>query len=446
MAIWYIDPTQNNPSADGHSAETALPHASGVPLSPGDTILYRRGCIYREMFRTEAGTPDAPITYGAYGDGDKPVICGSLAASAPSDWEEIRENIWRYRHPTMGDVGNIIFTKKSDDVRPWNALAPHERNARLDGATLRWERDGLCAQGDFWDRRFGASNPPKEVPTPQELLLYSVGNPAEVYAHIELAHWGGRRIGWLKSNIIIEDIEFFGSGVHALAGDHADNVVVRRCTFRMIGGCVWSHDLFIRFGNAVEFWESGCDILIEDNDFYGVYDSCVTHQGPGEKTIPARNFICRRNTFNTYGMAAFEYRDKMMIDSEFTDNLCINAGCGFPIYGEVLPRRSEIWPQPMGHHIFLWRIEHATEGGSLVIARNTFESAPIGAAIYSIIAPEAEAQMSVCDNTYNTENPDLLCHVGGISYNNMLKYTIATGWDLDADPDMAQTWIAGTNS
>ncbi len=446
MAIWYIDPTQNNPSADGHSAETALPHASGVPLSPGDTILYRRGCIYREMFRTEAGTPDAPITYGAYGDGDKPVFCGSLDASDPSDWEEIRENIWRYRHPTMGDVGNIIFTKKSDDVRPWNALAPHERNARLDGATLRWERDGLCAQGDFWDSRFGESNHPKEVPTEQELLLYSVGNPAEVYAHIELAHWGGRRIGWLKSNIIIEDIEFFGSGVHALAGDHADNVVVRRCTFRMIGGCVWSHDLFIRFGNAVEFWESGNDILIEDNDFYGVYDSCVTHQGPGEKTSPARNFICRRNTFNTYGMAAFEYRDKMMIDSEFTDNLCINAGCGFPIYGEVLPRRSEIWPQPMGHHIFLWRIEHATEGGSLVIARNTFESAPIGAAIYSIIAPEAEAQMSVCDNTYNTENPDLLCHVGGISYNNMHRYTIATGWDLDDDPDMAQTWIAGTNS
>ncbi|MBR4000249.1 MAG: hypothetical protein IKI93_18120, partial [Clostridia bacterium] len=92
---------------------------------------------------------------------------------------------------------------------------------------------------------------------------------------------------------------------------------------------------------------------------------------------------------------------------------------------------------PMGHHIFLWRINAATEGGSLVIARNTFESAPIGAAIYSIISPDAEAQMTVCDNTYNTDNPDLLCHAGGISYNNMHKYTIATGWDLDDDPDMA---------
>ena len=446
MAIWYIDPTQDNPANDGHSAETPLSSAYKVPLSPGDTVLYRRGCIYREMFRTAEGTPDAPITYGAYGVGDKPIFCGSLDAASPDDWEEVEQNIWRYRHPTMGDVGNIIFTKKSDNPRPWNTLLPHERNARLDGATLRWERCGLCAQGDFWDSRFGESNHPKETPTEQLLLLYSVGNPAEVYAHIELAHWGGRRIGWLRSNIIIEDIEFFGSGVHALAGDHADHVTIRRCTFRMIGGCVWSREKFIRFGNAVEFWESGNDILIEDNDFYGVYDSCVTHQGPHDRTVPARNFICRRNTFNTYGMAAFEYRDRMMIDSEFTDNLCVNAGCGFPIYGEVLPRRSEIWPQPMGHHIFLWRIDGPTEGGSLIIARNTFESAPIGAAIYSIISPDAEAQMGVWGNTYHTENPDLLCHVGGISYNDMHKYTIATGWDLDDDPDMAQTWIAGTHS
>ena len=42
--------------------------------------------------------------------------------------------------------------------------------------------------------------------------------------------------------------------------------------------------------------------------------------------------------------------------------------------------------------------------------------------------------------------PSSLQYAGGISYNNMHKYTIATGWDLDDDPDMAQTWIAGTNS
>ena len=62
MAIWYIDPTQNNPDFDGRSPQAPLSAAYKAALTPGDTILYRRGCIYREMFRTEAGTPDAPIT------------------------------------------------------------------------------------------------------------------------------------------------------------------------------------------------------------------------------------------------------------------------------------------------------------------------------------------------------------------------------------------------
>ena len=53
---------------------------------------------------------------GIFSDGDKPVFCGSLDASDPSDWEETETNIWRYRHPTMGDVGNIIFTNGSDET------------------------------------------------------------------------------------------------------------------------------------------------------------------------------------------------------------------------------------------------------------------------------------------------------------------------------------------
>ena len=38
--------------------------------------------------------------------------------------------------------------------------------------------------------------------------------------------------------------------------------------------------------------------------------------------------------------------------------------------GDEAPRSSEIWPQPMGHHIFLWRMESATEGGYVEIKNN----------------------------------------------------------------------------
>ena len=237
-------------------------------------------------------------------------------------------------------------------------------------------------------------------------------------------------MGTLKSNVIIKDLRVINSGVHGFAGAGM-NVIIQNCDFENIGGCGWNRDLKIRFGNAVEFWTYAENVLVENCSFKNVYDSCITHQGPGEKTIPARNFHCRGNTFDTYGMAAFEYRDKLPIDSGFTDNICKNAGCGFAMLGEKLPRKSEIWPQPMGHHIFLWRIPKATEGGNLTISGNTFGPAPVGAAIYSIISSEAEAQITLDNNKY-TKNDTLLNRYGGENFSELNEYIQKTGNDKNS--------------
>lgn len=130
-------------------------------------------------------------------------------------------------------------------------------------------------------------------------------------------------------------------------------------------------------------------------------------------------------------MAAFEYRDKLPVDSSFTDNTCLRAGCGFAMLGETLPRRSEIWPQPMGHHIFMWRIPEATDGGNLVIENNFFGYAPVGAAIYSIISREAEAQVRFDNNKY-TKNEVLLNRWGGVNYNDLEVYKAETGQDKNS--------------
>ena len=140
--------------------------------------------------------------------------------------------------------------------------------------------------------------------------------------------------------------------------------------------------------------------------------------------------------FDTYGMAAFEYRDKLPIRSVFEKNICLNAGCGFAMLGETKPRSSEIWPQPMGHHIFLWRIPEPSDGGDLVIADNVFGSAPEGAAVYSIISPEAEEQITLKNNTY-TPNDTLLVYFGGKSYTSLEQYQKEMGNDSGstyADP------------
>ena len=90
----------------------------------------------------------------------------------------------------------------------------------------------------------------------------------------------------------------------------------------------------------------------------------------------------------------------MPLCAEFCNNTCEDAGGGFSRLGEEMPRRSEIWPQPMGHHIFLWRIEKPTPNGSIKIENNVFGNAIYGKAIYDIICDDAKKQLTVNNNEY----------------------------------------------
>lgn len=408
MSVYYIDFQNGNDLNDGLTPEKARKSYTDLPLEAGDSVLFCRGSFIRDCLHTKKY-----VSYGAYGEGENPTFCGSIDASAREDWVKTEKiNVWKYKELTIGHVGNIIF------------------NENFCTAALRWSMDELAEQGDFFSIKSPEDEAARKWDAMAELYLYSVGNPAEVYSHIEIAPYGTRNLGELRDGTTFEDLRFINSGVHGLSGVASD-VTARRCVFENIGGCPWNKELKIRFGNGFEVWHNGHNILVEECTFKNVYDSCVTYQGPGDKTVPTTHFNCRSCTFDTYGMAAFEYRDVLPIDSSFENNVCLNAGCGFAMLGEELPRYSEIWPEPMGHHIFLWRIPKASEGGSLKIVNNYFGPAPVGAAIYSIISKEAEAQITLDNNTY-TENDTLLNHFGGKSYTDLEEYKSETGKDKNS--------------
>ena len=400
MAIYYIDNLNGDDSRDGLSAERARKNYTDIALCEGDSVLFKRGSFYRDTLKTTRY-----VRYGAYGEGDKPTFCGSVDVSRECDWAEVEPNIWKCTYPIATDVGNFVLGGKCT-------------------ATFRWEKSDLTGQGDFYDGKEVNDLYRHEGDDVRELYMYSVGNPALVYGHIEAVVYGARNMGNLGDGMTFEGLRFINSGVHGLSGS-GDNITVRDCDFENIGGCYWSKNLRIRFGNAVEIWAHGNYILVERCSFKNVYDSCVTHQGPGEETHPTVGFVCKNCTFDTYGMAAFEYRDKLPIDSAFTDNVCLNAGCGFAMLGEQFPRRSEIWPQPMGHHIFMWRIDNPSEGGNLVIENNFFGPSPEGAAMYSIISPDAESQVHLNNNTY-THDALMACRWGGENYADLTEFKTKT--------------------
>lgn len=413
--VYYVD--LENGCGDGLSECNPRGAYVDLMLQPGDTILFKRGTSFYGQLLTQSGAVGAPIVYGAYGEGEKPVFHGSIDVSNEENWENVGENLWKCIKPIPKEACNFIF-------------APPDITAKENGCgTLRWSLEELKKQGDWMDNRMGSWECCKEKPkgdVEQNVIMYSVKNPALYYEKVECACRDLRALGELKDNIIIENICFKNNGVHGLAG-RGENIIVRNCDFIRLGGCVWSKELKIRFGNGVEFWNISRSVEVTDCFFYDIYDSGVTHQG--FKCEVTENSHFDRNIFMRCGMAAYEARDLVPRNTTFNENICVDAGEGFSQNGVVMPRKSEIWPQPMGHHVFIWRMEHATPQGSLQIKRNVFYNAPYGAGIYSIAAKDAEAQFEIDENIYYTENGSLLNHLDGKNYAGFEQYCVESGRD-----------------
>ena len=415
---YYIDPEKGCDSYDALSPENAKQSYRSLHLLPGDTILFKRGTVQRDVLEMTEGERDAPITYGAYGEGEKPRFLGSANITDAQAWTEEQPNIWRYQREIPGEVCNVIF------------------NGGESCGNLSWTPEELAKQGDWHYTQIGKNDSREEAAIlriPEAFYLYSKGNPGDVYENIECAVYGQRTMLKGRRWVIAENLAFCNSGVHGYGESKPEHVVIRHCEFRFIGGCIWSRRLKIRFGNGVECWDGGHDCLIEGNMFDNVYDSCVTHQGSDNTEVPERIYFLN-NTFQNYGMAAYECRDRIGRDIRFDGNRCIGAGEGFALQNETPPRRSEIWPQPLGHHVFIWRIDNPTDGGQISVQNNVFYKSPYGAAIYSIINPEAEKQFIIDHNRYYKESNELLIRMAGKNFalSEFTSYQAETGQDRNS--------------
>lgn len=397
MNTYYIDFTNGNDALDGRSIKTAWKSQHPDRLQPGDTVLFKRGGFLRGVLRNPSGLPGQPITYGAYGEGDNPVFCGSVDASDPAFWEPVGENLWKCTIHDLDEVGNFMFA---------------------DGTcgTLRWEKEDLREQGDWYDDNFGRANRALKPLPDHTVLMYSVKNPGEFYDGIECGVLTHRYLAHCGHDMNFYDLTFQNCAFHGIAGEEGGrNLHVKGCQFLRIGGAVWSKERRIRFGNAFECWNIAENVVVENCLFDDIYDSATTHQG-GKECQPADGFYIRSCTFRRCGMAAFEQRDVLPERGGFIGNICEAAGEGFSKLGEVMPRKSEIWPQPMGHHIFLWRIPSATGNEDFQIRDNVFRNAPYGAAIYSVNAVEADKATIVSGNHYEMEEFVLLNRFCGVDY------------------------------
>jgi hypothetical protein len=78
---YYVSPTGNDLSTgtSSTSAFRTVDRLENAPLTAGDSILFQRGGVWRELlYMTSSG-----LTFGTYGTGARPIISGADQVTGP---------------------------------------------------------------------------------------------------------------------------------------------------------------------------------------------------------------------------------------------------------------------------------------------------------------------------------------------------------------------------
>lgn len=176
-ATYYIDSVTGNDRESGTSQGApwrTIDRVNRASLNPGDTVLFRRGRLWRETLAPPAsGTSNAPVTFGAYGaESQPPVISG---ADLLTGWTQHSGNIWRAACPNQTNV--VAFNGSVGERKP-------------DLASLAVARDWCWITGTLYifstvPPQAAFTNPGVEAAT-RDACIHSLGKSRVNYTGISL--------------------------------------------------------------------------------------------------------------------------------------------------------------------------------------------------------------------------------------------------------------------
>ncbi len=172
---YYVDAISGKDTYDGLSVGSAwqsIGKVNNSVFSPGDFILFKRGEEWRDtLIPRSSGTSGQPITFGAYGDGDQPIISG---ANVVNGWT----GTGSYSLESSTITGwNEKSTIQSNAITGWNEKSTIESNAITgwnEKSTI--ESKTITGWNEKWTPIWSA-----EQQTGDTTWSYSAGSPARNY-------------------------------------------------------------------------------------------------------------------------------------------------------------------------------------------------------------------------------------------------------------------------
>jgi len=152
MATYYVDATSGDDAKDGLSEANAwktISKVNGESFSAGDSILFKRGEIWREQLTVpSSGSSGSPITFGAYGSGEDPIISGAVIRN-PSSVTVDSSTIHAEKELHFeSDLSEFNATVTDGGKMSWNA------NAAMVGTNGGMQ----CVMDGDADRKYGSVN------------------------------------------------------------------------------------------------------------------------------------------------------------------------------------------------------------------------------------------------------------------------------------------------
>jgi hypothetical protein len=163
---YYVDNcvVTGNDSNNGTSTSTpwlTIAHVNSYSFNPGDTILFRSGCTWREALTPgQSGTAGNPITFGAYGSGANPIISGANVFSS-----------WTSEGISFSNGHDFTNDTNGDKPTSW-WLFQDASSPALDGSSngnnIPWA-SGSCSRSSNYPAGFGTKG------------IYSLNTPYNCY-------------------------------------------------------------------------------------------------------------------------------------------------------------------------------------------------------------------------------------------------------------------------
>lgn len=280
----YVSSSEGNDDNSGLSPlypKASLEQYSGMS---NVNILLKCGDIF-EMSETFLVGNNS--FYAAYGEGARPIL--SYYRNLELQYKELaeHENIW------VADISNLDICNNTAS----------KSNCNIGHLLINGEVN--------WKRRVGSTadafDPMTLVETADEgwavdwhtnqLYIYSEQNPN--YLDISFAPPLHAITMNKVGNVVFKGIEIVGAGMHGISMKNVENIDISSCYIHHIGGSVLV-SAGVRYGNAIQLWDSGSNVTVSHNFSDWIFDTCYTNQGSNgsasedniifEKNIGAHSF------------------------------------------------------------------------------------------------------------------------------------------------------------